>query len=50
VPGKIMIKIIKGKDFSKENEEEIRGKFKDICGIEPDFGFVDKNRLWAINF
>lgn len=41
VPGKILIKIIRGKDFSSNDEEEIRAKFKNICSIDPDFEFVN---------
>jgi len=41
VPGKVVIKIIKGEGFSNEDEEEIRNKFKGICNIATDFDFVD---------
>jgi len=41
VPGKVVIKIVKGEGFSDEDEDEIRSKFKSICNIDTDFDFVD---------
>jgi len=40
-PGKVIIKLIKGETFSEEDEVEIRGKFKNICGIDTEFEYVD---------
>jgi len=41
VPGKVVIKIVKGEDFAGKDEEEIRSKFKSICNIDTDFELVD---------
>lgn len=41
IPGKVIVRIIKEKDFSEENEIEIRTKFKDICTVDTIFEYVD---------
>ena len=40
-PGKVKIRIIREKGFSAEDEIEIRAKFKDICGVDTEFEYVD---------
>jgi len=41
IPGKVKVRIIKEKEFSGEDELEIRTKFKDICGVETEFEYVN---------
>jgi phenylacetate-CoA ligase len=41
IPGQVVVRIIQEKDFSLENEIEIREKFKDICGVDTVFEYVD---------
>lgn len=41
IPGKVKVRIIKEKGFSAEDEIEIRAKFKDICGVDTEFEYVN---------
>jgi phenylacetate-CoA ligase len=45
IPGLVEIRIVRGEDFSSDDEKEIRRKFKDICDVDVDFEFVDSIAL-----
>lgn len=40
-PGRVVVRIIRGEDFSSEDREEISRKFRSICDIDTHFEFVD---------
>ena len=41
IPGRVKVRIIKEKGFSTVDEIEIRAKFKDICGVNTEFEYVE---------
>ena len=41
IPGKVKVRIIKEEGWSAEDEIEVRAKFKDICGVDTEFEYVD---------
>jgi phenylacetate-CoA ligase len=45
IAGRVKIRIIKAEGFSVEDEAEIQAKFKDICGVETEFEYVDRMPL-----
>ena len=40
IPGKVIIKVLKRGSFTNKDEDEIKKKFKKICGIEVKFDYV----------